>query len=302
MRKRVLYIVLAGTLAIALATAVTLPSASADLTTVNVTLTNGTTVPVQVDVPPGTPIEDVKIPTVNVTVPTVPSVPGAPTGGGGGNTGSGNSGGGGTTGSGGNSGGGNGTSGSGGGGGGNSGTTTSGQPSQPNGTTTTTTPAGTTAPTGTTGSQQRRSKKHAPTLDVTLTPDKGDTSNDSSQPMYGSSGAPSAANPTFMDALPGPAQVSSVPNFVIRQFHVPLFLLPIYQAAGIQYGVRWEVLAAINEIETDYGRNLNVSSAGAVGWMQFLPSTWKTWGVDGNHDGRKDPYNPVDAIFSAARY
>src|SRR5436853_4944388 len=37
------------------------------------------------------------------------------------------------------------------------------------------------------------------------------------------------------------------------------FLLPIYQAAGMQYGIRWEVLAAINEIETDYGRNLNIS-------------------------------------------
>jgi hypothetical protein len=66
--------------------------------------------------------------------------------------------------------------------------------------------------------------------------------------------------------------------------------------------VRWEVLAAINEIETDYGRNLNVSTAGAVGWMQFLPSTWKQYGVDANEDGRKDPYNPVDAIFGAARY
>jgi hypothetical protein len=296
MRKRVLYILLAGTFAIALATAVTLPSASADLTTVNVTLTNGTTVPVQVDVPPGTPLEDIHIPTVTTPAVPVPTTPSPPTGGGG-NSGGGNSGGGGSTGGGGgNSGGGNGTSGS----GSNSGTSTSGQPSQPNGTTTT--PTGTTAPAGTTGSQQNKSKKHAPTLDVTLTPDKGDTSNDSSQPMYGSSGAPSTSNPTFMDALVGPAKVTSVPNFVIRQFHVPLFLLPIYQAAGIQYGVRWEVLAAINEIETDYGRNLNVSSAGAVGWMQFLPSTWKTWGVDGNHDGRKDPYNPVDAIFSAARY
>jgi hypothetical protein len=83
---------------------------------------------------------------------------------------------------------------------------------------------------------------------------------------------------------------------------VPPFLLSIYQAAGIEYGVRWEVLAAINEIESDYGRNLNVSSAGAVGWMQFLPSTWRAYGVDANEDGRKDPYNPVDAIFAAARY
>ena len=66
--------------------------------------------------------------------------------------------------------------------------------------------------------------------------------------------------------------------------------------------MRWEVLAAINEIETDYGRNLNVSSAGALGWMQFMPATWEMYGVDGNQDGLEDPYNPVDAIFAAARY
>jgi murein DD-endopeptidase MepM/ murein hydrolase activator NlpD len=114
-------------------------------------------------------------------------------------------------------------------------------------------------------------------------------------------GTPTPANPTFSEALPGPAPIG-VPNFFIDKFRIPLFLLPIYQAAGIEYGVRWEVLAAINEIETDYGRNLNVSTAGALGWMQFMPSTWKQYGVDANHDGRKDPYNPVDAIFSAARY
>ena len=83
---------------------------------------------------------------------------------------------------------------------------------------------------------------------------------------------------------------------------MPPFLLPIYQAAGIEYGIRWEILAAINEIETDYGRNLNVSSAGALGWMQFMPPTWEAYGTDANKDGRKDPYNPVDAIFAAARY
>src|SRR4051794_16251185 len=115
-----------------------------------------------------------------------------------------------------------------------------------------------------------------------------------------SDGVPTPSNPTFFDALPGPSR--GVPNFVIQKFKVPIFLLPIYQAAGIQYGVRWEVLAAINEIETDYGRNLNVSSAGAVGWMQFMPATWKMYGVDANQDGKRDPYNPVDAIFAAARY
>jgi hypothetical protein len=112
---------------------------------------------------------------------------------------------------------------------------------------------------------------------------------------------PAQADPSVTVTLPGAAK-PGVPNFFIDRFRIPPFLLPIYQAAGTQYGVRWELLAAINEIETDYGRNLNVSTAGAQGWMQFMPSTWKTYGVDGNNDGLMDPYNPVDAIFAAARY
>ena len=114
-------------------------------------------------------------------------------------------------------------------------------------------------------------------------------------------GSPNPANPTFSLSTPGPARIG-VPNFFIDKFRIPPFLLPIYQAAGIQYGIRWEILAAINEIETDYGRNLNVSSAGALGWMQFLPSTWRVYGIDANGDKVADPYNPVDAIFAAARY
>ena len=121
-------------------------------------------------------------------------------------------------------------------------------------------------------------------------------------PLRKPNGTPTPQNPGFIDALPGPSTATGVPNFIIRKFRVPPFLLPIYQAAGIEYGIRWEVLAAINEIETDYGRNLNVSSAGAVGWMQFMPSTWAVYGIDANKDGRQDPYNPVDAIFAAARY
>jgi hypothetical protein len=121
-------------------------------------------------------------------------------------------------------------------------------------------------------------------------------------PLRNPDGTPTRSNPGLVDVLPGPSMATGVPNFIIRKFRVPPFLLPIYQAAGIEYGVRWEVLAAINEIETDYGRNLNVSSAGALGWMQFMPSSWRQYGVDANKDGRKDPYNPVDAIFAAARY
>ena len=76
----------------------------------------------------------------------------------------------------------------------------------------------------------------------------------------------------------------------------------IWQAAGSTYGIPWQVLAAINKVETDFGSNLGPSSAGAVGWMQFMPSTWARWGIDANGDGVADPDNPTDAIFSAARY
>src|SRR5262249_10878709 len=76
----------------------------------------------------------------------------------------------------------------------------------------------------------------------------------------------------------------------------------IWQAAGNSYGIPWEVLAAINKVETNFGQNLGPSSAGAVGWMQFMPSTWARWGIDANGGGVADPNNPTDAIFSAARY
>jgi cell wall-associated NlpC family hydrolase len=79
-------------------------------------------------------------------------------------------------------------------------------------------------------------------------------------------------------------------------------LRSIWQAAGNTYGIPWEVLAAINKVETDFGRNLGPSSAGAIGWMQFMPSTWARWGIDANGDGVADPDNPTDAIFSAAHY
>ncbi len=82
----------------------------------------------------------------------------------------------------------------------------------------------------------------------------------------------------------------------------PAFLIPIYKQAGRRYGVPWRVLAAINQIETDYGRNVSISSAGAEGWMQFMPETWQRWGLDADHDGHANPYSPQDAIFAAARY
>jgi hypothetical protein len=129
---------------------------------------------------------------------------------------------------------------------------------------------------------------------------------------------PAAAAPTAGKPVTSPAGVqpagtlpsappvsplqSTALNLLLGVFPVPPFLLPIYHAAATDYDVPWQVLAAINEIETDYGRNLSTSPAGAVGWMQFLPSTWAKFGVDADGNDAANPYDPVDAISSAARY
>lgn len=80
----------------------------------------------------------------------------------------------------------------------------------------------------------------------------------------------------------------------------PANLIPIYKAAGRQYHIPWQVLAAINGVETDYGRNLNTSSAGAIGWMQFMPATWNQYAVSVAGQGTPSPYDPHAAIFAAA--
>jgi Transglycosylase SLT domain len=85
---------------------------------------------------------------------------------------------------------------------------------------------------------------------------------------------------------------------------VPQWLAPIYGQASARYGLGSRgpaILASINFHETDFGRDLGTSSAGAEGWMQFEPSSWTAYGVDANGDERKDPNSPADAIFAAAR-
>jgi hypothetical protein len=82
----------------------------------------------------------------------------------------------------------------------------------------------------------------------------------------------------------------------------PAFLIPIYRAAGRRYHIPWQILAAINAIETGYGEDLSISPAGAMGWMQFMPGTWAKFGSNAAGDSRPNPYDPHDAIFSAARY
>ncbi|NKZ04395.1 lytic transglycosylase domain-containing protein [Actinomadura latina] len=74
------------------------------------------------------------------------------------------------------------------------------------------------------------------------------------------------------------------------------------QAATTCPGLSWTVLAAIGQVESDHGRNAGTSSAGALGPMQFMPATWKAYGVDGDRDGKADITNPFDAIPGAAKY
>lgn len=78
----------------------------------------------------------------------------------------------------------------------------------------------------------------------------------------------------------------------------------IYQEAGAKYGVPWEVLYGLHLTETGQrdGEIYNKSGSGAQGPMQFMPGTWRAYGVDGNGDGSADINNAVDAIHGAANY
>jgi membrane-bound lytic murein transglycosylase B len=68
-----------------------------------------------------------------------------------------------------------------------------------------------------------------------------------------------------------------------------------YHAAQRRFGVHWSVLAAINFVESSFGKVRSASEAGARGPMQFLPSTWRAY-------GKGDIDDPHDAILAAARY
>jgi hypothetical protein len=119
---------------------------------------------------------------------------------------------------------------------------------------------------------------------------------------------PSTSAPTTLPSAETPNTPGSLvlpPSYLSRRESagVPFTSLNgLWRRAGAAYGIPWEVLAAINKIESNFGRNMGPSSAGAIGWMQFMPDTWMRWGTDGNGDGVADPWNAEDAVFSASRY
>jgi soluble lytic murein transglycosylase-like protein len=94
-------------------------------------------------------------------------------------------------------------------------------------------------------------------------------------------------------ALTPPA--ARLPHWQITVAGSPAPLLADYRAAQAATGVGWSYLAAINFVETDFGRVAGPSSAGAQGPMQFMPATWASY-------GHGDIHNASDAILAAARY
>jgi murein DD-endopeptidase MepM/ murein hydrolase activator NlpD len=112
---------------------------------------------------------------------------------------------------------------------------------------------------------------------------------------------PSAEVPNQTGAILLPPGAWEAPFLPVQELTYEQ-LHSLWLRAGAAYGIPWQVLAAISKIESNFGRNMGPSSAGAIGWMQFMPDTWLRWGTDGNGDGIADPWNPDDAVHSAARY
>ena len=69
-----------------------------------------------------------------------------------------------------------------------------------------------------------------------------------------------------------------------------------YRRAERRFGVAWNVLAAVNMVESAFGRLRETSVSGAQGPMQFMPATWRAYGLGG------DVHDPADAILGAANY
>ena len=102
------------------------------------------------------------------------------------------------------------------------------------------------------------------------------------------------------------AQESCAPTTgTLATGRVPAALVPLFEQAGARYQLGPNgpaILAGLTKVESDFGRDRSTSSAGAVGWTQFLPETWRQYGVDADGDGHADPSTAADAIFAAANY
>jgi Transglycosylase SLT domain len=114
-------------------------------------------------------------------------------------------------------------------------------------------------------------------------------------------GGLAAGTPETVEETDGPS--------ALARKEIPAEYLRDYEQAGQKYHLDWAILAGIGKVECDHGRDPDqsctregaVNSAGAGGPMQFLASTWATYGVAPG-GGTPDRWNPEDAIFGAANY
>ena len=107
-----------------------------------------------------------------------------------------------------------------------------------------------------------------------------------------------------------PSETPSDGVSALAESEIPPLYLQLYEQAAQHYGLDWAILAGIGKVECDHGRDPDpscthdgaVNSAGAGGPMQFLASTWATYGVDADGDGPPNRWDPADAIYAAANY
>ena len=123
-------------------------------------------------------------------------------------------------------------------------------------------------------------------------------------------GAPLASLTSAVRRVLGPQgkivslRKAQLPTAPVQPGQLPTTYLQLFKASAASYcpGLSWTVLAAIGQIESADGANVGPSSAGALGPMQFLPSTWAMWGIRGfGQPGPPDVMDPYDAVPSAAR-
>lgn len=111
--------------------------------------------------------------------------------------------------------------------------------------------------------------------------------------------APVSPTPTAMPTTVPATSATPAQSSVVA---APVTYEEVYKQAGEKYGVPWQVLYGLHMTESG-GRDGAISSGrGPQGPMQFMPGTWKAYGVDGNGDGTADINSAVDAIHGAANY
>ncbi len=158
------------------------------------------------------------------------------------------------------------------------------------------------------GSQQLTAIEGTATPSGSETPSEAAPDQAATPSRPGSRFAPDDASPAgVQDGARGSASMAvrvwSVPSFRPGAFgasagagDIPAGQLAAMQQIGAAIGVPWQMLAAIAKVESDFGRNMSTSSAGAIGYGQFLPEEWQIYGAGG------DPYNYRDALLAMARY